>query len=235
MVEKEKPPLAASGDAPPESATPDWHEAVRRAMQEATEQEILNRYGSPYVSFNYRWEHVTAVAGLADRLAELTGADRDIVEAAAWLHDVRKETRQQHAIEGAAFARSFLPKTDFPPQKIEAVAQAIEDHMGLWRDEPLTNLEAKVLWDADKLSKIGLTAVFHWTGGSLAGSKMTNVRSLLSDSRQADWQEKAVASMHTEPARRAARIRLDHFNWLWRALEEELNGDDLQPGFLQEE
>jgi HD superfamily phosphodiesterase len=147
---------------------------------------------------------------------------------------VRKETRQQHAIEGAAFARAFLPKTDFPPQKIEAVAQAIEDHMGLWREEPLTNLEAKVLWDADKLSEIGLTAVFHWTGGSLAGNKMTNMRNLLSDSRQADWQEKTVASMHTEPARQAARVRMDHFNWLWRALEEELNGDDLQPDPLQE-
>ncbi len=224
--ETEVAPLAS---APPPDYLPDWHQAVRRVMKEATEQELVHRYGSPDVSFNYRWEHVTSVAGLAQRLAEMTGADRDIVEAAAWLHDVRKETREHHALEGAVFARSFLPTTDFPPDKVEQVAQAIEDHMGLWRDEPLTNLEAMVLWDADKLSKIGLTAVFHWTGGSLAGNKMTNVRNLLANSRQADWQEKTVASMHTEPARRAARIRLEHFNWLWQALEEELNGDDLQP------
>ena len=43
----------------------------------------------------------------------------------------------------------------------------------------------------------------------------------------ADWQEKTVASMHTEPARRAAQSRLAHYNWLWQSLEEELNGDDL--------
>jgi uncharacterized protein len=196
-------------------------------MKNATEQEILTRYGSPDVSFNYRWEHVTAVAQLAMRLAELTGADQDVVEAAAWLHDIRKETREQHAIEGAVFARQFLPTTDFPPAKIEAVAEAIEAHMGLWRDEPLTNLEAMVLWDADKLSKIGLTAVFHWTGGSLAGSQMTNVDSLVDNSRQLDWQEKSVASMHTEPARRAARARLAHANWFWQSLEDELNGEDL--------
>lgn len=226
MVDKD---LTESVNPSPSGDRPNWHVAVRQAMKKATEQELIERYGSADVSFNYRWEHVTAVAELADRLAVLTGADRDVVEAAAWLHDVRKETRQQHALEGAAFTRAFLPTTDFPPDKIEAVARAIEEHIGLWRDEPLTNLEAMVLWDADKLSKIGLTAVFHWTGGSLAGNKMTNVRDLLADSRRVDWQEKTVASMHTEPARRAAQVRLEHFNWFWRALEEELNGDDLLP------
>lgn len=198
-------------------------------MREATEQEILKRYGSAAVSFNYRWEHVASVVTLAKKLAELTGADREIVEAAAWLHDIRKETGPEHAVEGAEFARAFLKQTDFPPEKIEAVADAIEAHMGLWRDEPLTNLEATVLWDADKLAKIGLTAVFHWTGGSLAGSEIRDVRMLIEDSRSADWQEKTVASMHSEPAKRAARSRLAHYKWLWKTLEEELNGDDLLP------
>lgn len=209
------------------SELPDWRQEVQRVMRESTEQEILNRYGSPDVSFNYRWEHVISVVDLAQKLATLTGADSEIVEAAAWLHDIRKESGPVHAIEGASFAREFLPLTDFPPQKIEPVAQAIEAHMGLWRDEPLSNLEAMVLWDADKLAKIGLTAVFHWTGGSLAGNQITNVRSLIDSSRKADWQEKTVASMHTEPAKQAARHRLAHYKWLWQALEEELNGDDL--------
>ena len=208
---------------------PDWRREVQEAMREATEQEILNRYGSLDVSFNYRWEHVTSVVILATKLAQLTGADEEVVEAAAWLHDIRKMSGSQHAIEGAGFASSFLKETNFPPEKIDRVAQAIKEHMGLWRDEPLTNLEAMVLWDADKLAKIGLTAVFHWTGGSLAGSEFRDVRALIEDSRQADWQEKTVASMHSEPAKRAARNRLDHFKWLWQALEEELNGDDLLP------
>lgn len=208
---------------------PDWRQAVQEEMCKATEQEIINRYGSLDVSFNYRWEHVTSVVNLAKKLAHLTGADIEIVEAAAWLHDIRKESRHLHAIEGAEFAREFLTQTDFPSEKVEAVAQAIEVHMGLWRDEPLSNLEAMVLWDADKLSKIGLTAVFHWTGGSLAGSEIRDVRTLIEESRQADWQEKTVASMHSEPARHAARKRLAHYKWLWQALEEELNGDDLLP------
>lgn len=200
-------------------------------MREATEQEILKRYGSLDVSFNYRWEHVTTVVHLATRLARLTGADTDVVEAAAWLHDIRKETRERHAVEGADYARQFLPTTNFPTEKIEHVAQAIEMHMGLWRDEPLTDLEAMVLWDADKLAKIGLTAVFHWTGGSLAGFHPTTIQEIIAQSQDTAWQQKTVASMHTKPARRAAQIRLEHYNWLWQALEEELNGDDLlEPG-----
>lgn len=214
----------------PAAAKREWRQAVRQVMLEATETEIVNRYGSTDVSFNYRWEHVITVVNLAVRLAKLTGADRDIVEAAAWLHDIRKETRERHAQEGADYARRFLPQTNFPPEKIEEVARAIEQHVGLWRDEPVQCLEAMVLWDADKLAKIGLTAVFHWTGGSLAGNQPVSTLEIIDRGRSAEWQEKTVASMHTEPARRAAAIRLAHYNWLWQALEEELNGDDLQPG-----
>lgn len=209
---------------------PPWREAARAAMYEATQGELLTRYGTTEVSFNYRWEHVMAVVALALRLAELTGADAEIVEAAAWLHDVCKRTDgNRHPIAGAAFARDFLPTTDFPPEKVEAVAEAIADHMGLWRDEPLTVLESQVLWDADKLAKIGLTAVFQWMGGRLAGSEMRTMADLIARGRKVDWQAKTVASMHTEPARRAAAARLVAYRDLYDALERELVGDDLLP------
>lgn len=208
----------------------EWHRSVQKAMREATEKEARSRFGGD-ASFNYRWEHVTAVVTLAVRLAELTGADSEVVEAAAWLHDIRKETGNKHPIEGAKFARDFLPKTDFPREKIERVAQAIEDHMGLWRETPLTNLESQVLWDADKLAKIGLTAVFHWTGLSLAGTKKQTIEDLIQRGKTAEWQTKTVASMHTAPARQAAQQRLNAFNQLWQNLEAELRGDDLLLSF----
>ncbi len=204
-----------------------WREAAQEAMRHATEAEALARFGKRKPVFNYRWEHVTAVVTLAVKLAELTGADREVVEAAAWLHDVRKEAKEKHPQEGAKFARKFLPKTDFPPEKIEAVAQAIEAHMGLWLDAPLTNLEAQVLWDADKLAKIGLTAVFHFTGNVLARGKPTTTENLITMGNAAAWQAKTVASMHTEPARRAAAARFQAYNQLWTSLAGELNGDDL--------
>lgn len=204
-----------------------WRGAAKAVMWDATERESKRRHGPVEASFNYRWEHVTAVVTLAVKLAQLTGADEEIVEAAAWLHDVCKEKKNNHPQEGARFARKFLPKTDFPKAKIAQVARTIEDHMGLWREEPLTNLESMVLWDADKLAKIGLTAAFHWTGWALAGTKPRGVRDLIARARSADWQRKTVASMHTKPARRAAKARLKAFERLWDQLEAELSGDDL--------
>lgn len=206
-----------------------WREAVRERMYEATLAELRDRYGTTKTSFNYRWEHVTTVVTLTMKLASLTGADADIVEAAAWLHDIRKfADGERHPETGAAYSREFLPLTDFPAGKIEAVAAAIADHMGLWRDEPLTNLEAQVLWDADKLAKIGLTAIFHWTGGSLAGSKMQTLAKLIHRGRANDWLPKTVASMHTAPARRAAEARWQSYRHLYDTLAAELNGDDLK-------
>lgn len=206
----------------------EWRRAVREMMRKATEQEALDRFGDITPSFNYRWEHVTAVVTLALKLAHLTGADTEIVEAAAWLHDVRKDAGGDHAHEGAQFARQFLPQTNFPPEKIEGVARAIADHMGLWREKPLTNLESMVLWDADKLAKLGLTAAFHWTGWGLAGNDPQTMAELIARGKENEWQQKTVASMHTVPARRAAQDRLKAFNTLWQNLEAELNAEDLQ-------
>jgi uncharacterized protein len=201
---------------------PEWRPAVRRAMRLAAEDEM-----GPSSCFDYRWEHVEAVVTLALRLAQLTGADPEIVEAAAWLHDVTKADGEAHAESGAAFAAELLPQTDFPAEKIPAVVRAIAEHKGLWRDEPLTHLESMVLWDADKLSKLGLTAAFHFAGMILAGEGPVTTRSLLANLADADWQRKAVTSMHTGPARRAAETRLAAYEQLLTELERELNGQDL--------
>ena len=197
-------------------------------MLMATLLEAEERYGTDNPVFNYRWEHVQAVVTLARKLAAETGADAEIVEAAAWLHDIAKQTAgQKHPKIGALYAREFLPQTDFPPEKVEAVAQAIEQHMGLWRDEPLENLEAAVLWDADKLAKIGLTAAFHWMGMWFAKDKTLTSDEFVRRGRKQDWLDKTLASMHTVPAQKAAKQRLERYYALWDNLEEELNGDDI--------
>lgn len=209
------------------SSQAEWRAQVRQAMYEATLEEAQTRYGVEKPPFNYRWEHVLAVHKLALKLAHLTGADEEIVEAAAWLHDIRKVSGDDHPRQGAAFARQFLPQTDFPPHKIEPVAQAIEEHMGLWRDEPLHFLESQVLWDADKLAKLGLTAAVHWLGNALTSKQASDLISLIGNLRDAGWQEKTVASMHSSAARHAARRRMQAFNDLWDMLELELDGNDL--------
>lgn len=201
---------------------PEWRLAVREVMRQAAEAEN----GSSMV-FNYRWEHVEAVATLAMKLAEPTGADVDVVEAAAWLHDVTKSDGESHAESGARYAARFLPQTDFPEEKIAAVVQAIAEHKGLWRDEPLTDLASMILWDADKLSKLGVTAAIQFTGMILGREEPLTTRGLLAKLADNDWQEQTVASMHTEPAKQAAETRLAAYERLLAELDDELSGKDL--------
>lgn len=206
-----------------------WRKTVKKAMRQATEAEAKARFGTADPLFNYRWEHVTTVVALALKLAELTGADAEVVEAAAWLHDIRKEAGPKHPQEGAKFAHEILPKTDFPKAKIGHVARAIRSHMGLWRRKPLQDLESQVLWDADKLAKIGLTSAFHFTPLILMKENGSTIRDLITTAQaNQKWQTKTVASMHTEPAKRAAQKRFKAYKKLWKKLEQELQGADLQ-------
>ena len=205
-----------------------WRKTVKKAMRLATEAEAKKRYGTVDPLFNYRWEHVTAVVTLALKLAELTGADAEVVEAAAWLHDIRKDAGANHPQEGAKIAHALLPTTDFPKKKIGHVAKVIRQHMGLWRATPLQDLEAQVLWDADKLAKIGLTSVFHFTPLTVMQGNGRTTLSLIEKGRNNyDWLPKTVASMHTKPAKKAAKARLAAFNQVWEQLEAELGGADL--------
>lgn len=206
-----------------------WRPAVKRVMKKAAHREAQEVTGQETPPFRYRWEHIKAVVKTARKLAKQTGADPEIVEAAAWLHDIMKyDARNDHPNAGAEFARTFLSTTNFPPAKIERVAQAIEHHMGLWRDEALENLEAAIVWDADKLTKLGATAAVHWLGGSLAKKNgVLSTRDLLGILQQADWQEKTVNSMHTEPARWAAQSRMRAYRTFVAQLESELNALDL--------
>lgn len=202
-------------------------------MKKAALKEAKSKTGKKKPAFIYRWEHVKAVVNQARRLAKIMGADAEIIEAAAWLHDVKKfENGAKHAELGAQFAKELLPKTNFPKKKIEAVAHAIEVHTGLWRDKPLKNLEAQVLWDADKLTKVGLTATFHSNFHQLTLSKTESLTTeeVIKSGQNNDWQEKTVASFHTEAAQKIGGARLKAYRQLWKQLGRELKGKDLSNG-----
>ena len=208
-----------------------WRVVIRQVMKSASDREFAaGARGSELSgssSFNYRLEHVSAVATLAQRLGEMLGADLDILEAAAWLHDVTKTDGARHAETGAEYAREILSGTDFPAEKIEAVTKTIADHIGLWRDTPLTDLHSQILWDADKLSKLGLTFVIHLTGMAISNSQPVSSAALVRMGQEADWQEKTVSSLHTHPAKRAASDRLSAYRRFWDDLNRELEAEDL--------
>jgi uncharacterized protein len=106
------------------------------------------------------FDHVLRVLALAERIGQAEGADLEIVRAAVLLHDVARAEEEStgvcHAQAGAQRAREILQ--GHPPEKVEAVAQAIATHRFRKKSVPQT-LEAQVLYDADKLDAIGAIGV----------------------------------------------------------------------------
>ena len=180
--------------------------AAAQAAAEAR-QAWPQAVGAP--PFDYRWEHVTQVVGLAQRLGRATGADADVVEAAAWLHDVRKGM-PSHGQAGAAAAQELLADTDFPPEKIAAVAEAIRLHVGLYRAADAPPLEppaAAVLWEADKLSKLGVQAIMlSLSTAAVQGMDLVQRWRYVEEFTETVLS-RTVTSMNTRPARRMAERR----------------------------
>lgn len=205
----------------------EWRRIAAREAYGATLREARERWQIEDYPANYRWTHVQAVVRLALRLAELTGADREVVEAAAWLHDCAKKGKDDdHGRAGSIKAREILRMTDFPEGKVESVVDAISKHVGLWVEEPVEPLEAAVLWDADKLSKLGVSSAMQDIGYWVMVQRGP-VDALPAAMAEQDWRKKTVASFHTEPARVAGRKRLAAQQAFWQRVEIELGGDDL--------
>lgn len=205
----------------------EWRNVVAKEAHAATLREASERWGTEDHPANYRWTHVQTVVRLALRLAELTGADSDVVEAAAWLHDCAKMGRDDnHGCNGSIKAGEILRATDFPQGKVDAVVDAISKHVGLWTDEPLEPLEAAVLWDADKLSKIGVASAMQ----DIALWVLTErgpVEAICEAMALQDWRQRTVESFHTEVARAAGRRRWVAQQAFWQRVTAELGGVDL--------
>lgn len=119
------------------------------------------------------FDHVLRVARLAEQLGAAEGADLEIVRAAALLHDAAEQAearldpsepgvveaihagRPAHQHTSAEIAGLALTSEGWPPERIAAVQHAIRAHRFRDSSEPPRSLEARVLFDADKLDAIG--------------------------------------------------------------------------------
>ena len=117
------------------------------------------------------FDHVLRVTALAVHLAQAEGADVEIVRTAALLHDIGLDNgRVGHEEVAAERAHEILAGQ--PPGKVQAVAQAIRSHRFRAGPPPQT-LEARCLFDADKLDAIGAIGVARvFAFGGAAGQRL---------------------------------------------------------------
>lgn len=112
--------------------------------------------------------HVERVLKTALKLGKLERADLEVIELAAILHDIfeNKETHGgaegfRHEIEGSKEARKILTECGFAGETVDGVCHCIESHRKrTGRIDPQT-IEAKCLFDADKLDCIGAIGILR--------------------------------------------------------------------------
>ncbi len=139
---------------------PEWLIHIRKELEKITGQVAIEIWPTPdgRCYFNYRLEHVRQVERDARWLLQAVGGDEDIILASVWLHDryqPQLAKPDHHAVLAADWVRDHLGETGFPVEKIEAVAYAVERHSSPVKTLPDDAHEARVLWDADKLTKLG--------------------------------------------------------------------------------
>ena len=108
-------------------------------------------------------EHVRRVVALARHIARAEGADEVLVGCAAYLHDIERGEEdaggEDHATAGARHAREVLSRSGiFTGSDVDAICDAIASHRFRSGPEPST-LEARCLFDADKLDALGAVGV----------------------------------------------------------------------------
>jgi uncharacterized protein len=116
--------------------------------------------------------HTDRVLKTALHIAKIEGADLQIVELASLLHDIARKLQDEsqgkicHAKEGAKMARIILSRHNLPKEVINRVVYCVASHRLTGGIVPET-LEAKILFDADKLDAmgaIGLGRAFSFAG-----------------------------------------------------------------------
>lgn len=110
------------------------------------------------------WSHVERVCSLALNIGKKEKADLSILTVAALLHDIgRKEEMRSHgkfchAEKGADLANKILKKYKIDQELIDNILHCIISHRYRNQNIP-TTIEAKVLFDADKLDSIGAVGI----------------------------------------------------------------------------
>jgi uncharacterized protein len=138
---------------------------------------------------SHDFSHLERVWQNARRIQAAEGGDLELLAASVLLHDcvyVPKNSpgRSRASHLAAQRARTVLQQIDWPSERIEIAAGAIETHSYSAGLEPRT-LEGRILQDADRLDAIGFTGIARcfYTAGRM-GSRLYNPDAPAGQSRE---------------------------------------------------
>ncbi|MDH4214072.1 MAG: HD domain-containing protein [Candidatus Thorarchaeota archaeon] len=211
-------------------------EQIKRMVANTTSKAAIEEWIEASKSqqeplYNYRGDHVEQVVGLAKHLASKLDADMEVIILAAWFHDFAKPGLggieiQHHGVASAELAKEYLTKNGYEIDIVEKVCDVIRKHVGLTLDRPLEPIEAQILWEADKIHKLGLVGLLQYV---LNGIRMHPGKNLSDFHIQLveflPLASRIAASVVTERGKELAFERLQTLQDLTRILESELKSD----------
>ena len=191
-----------------------WRESVVEYIR--AEAQPVDKFG-----------HQPRLYALACRVGEGTEFDDDILFAAAWMHDLgvflghRPEdpdqlARWDHVPYTIARTRELLTGWEFPPEKLDGVAEAIRTHQP--QDEPVTT-EAILLLDADILEQLGAVGALRALAKIGRDSRYPTFSSVIPVLRRAI--DVLPGRLRTRSAQLLATPRIEVLRALLFAIEEE--------------
>ena len=113
---------------------------------------------------SHDWDHTLRVLRLCEHIGPAEKADMDVLRVAAVLHDIGRPHQDAsrgsvcHAVHGAVLAEPIVATLVFSPGQKDNILHCIRTHRFRGMHVPET-LEAKVLFDADKLDAIGAIGI----------------------------------------------------------------------------
>jgi len=140
------------------SGDPSMESFIEQTVMEAARDMLSGARKS------HAWDHTLRVLATASRIGEAEGADVLAVRLAALLHDVGRPLEDEshgavcHAKIGAKLAGKVLAGLNLDEGRRKNILHSIETHRYRGNGAPET-LEAKVLFDADKLDSIGAVGI----------------------------------------------------------------------------
>ena len=115
--------------------------------------------------YDFWGDYIQYVVKNAVYLAKKYGADIEIVELGALLHDIAMPSeygeRDKHHIYGAEIAEKLLSQYGYPKEKIEQVKNCVLNHRGS-QDRPRNTIEEQCIADADVMAHFDcIPSLFH--------------------------------------------------------------------------
>lgn len=187
------------------------------------------------------FDHVLRVLRMAEQIGAQLGADLEVLHAAALLHDAASAHpidpggREKHEQHSANFAQQVLGDEGWEQKRINAVLHCIRSHRYRGSEQPET-LEARILFDADKLDVLGAFGIARTIGFAIQAGQP--VFAAPSEQFMATGDEEpgephsayheyifklrnVRGRLHTAPAQKIADERIQLMDRFFNALAEE--------------